>query len=504
MVKYTCFSCGEEYDFVRSRDEGYCNKTFCRHCFYESDDFADPYEEYQNQDLDNPPPHKKNERNTRKRSSSSYDKGNNKGSNKDTNKGNNKGTNTSNDKNRGRSNTSNKNNNKRDNSPISDNMINDIMKHIMGVDKIHFINMDLSGPSPKRAKRREDDTPTKEEVEPVVETQPDVSDFPFEWIGDEINGIEDLIKLGKNYNKDKKIKTNLDLWKCSKLVEPLEELQKMIGLSDIKESIFQQVVFHLQNLDDGNKDMHHTVIKGPPGVGKTQISHIIAKIYKGLGFLKKDKVVSVKRDDLIAGYLGQTAIKTKKKLEEALGGVLLIDEAYSLGDGGDKDSFSKEAVDLITSYLSEHGHEFICIIAGYKEALEKRFFSINEGLARRFTIHYEIKPYKGKDLRQIFFKVINDNGWKCFEEEITDEFFETHQEKFPNFGGDMLSLFSYSKKSHSKRLLKIRTYDELVKTKKVITAKDVDIGFKLYCTGNGYKNTEMTEAEKKFLMSMYT
>ena len=153
-------------------------------------------------------------------------------------------------------------------------------------------------------------------------------------------------------------------------------------------------------------------IKGPPGVGKTQISHIIAKIYKGLGFLKKDKVISVKRDDLIAGYLGQTAIKTKKKLEEALGGVLLIDEAYSLGDDGDKDSFSKEAVDLLTSYLSEHGHEFICIVAGYKEALEKRFFSINEGLAIRYTIHYDIKPYSGEDLRKIFFKVINDGDWK--------------------------------------------------------------------------------------------
>ena len=133
----------------------------------------------------------------------------------------------------------------------------------------------------------------------------------------------------------------------------------------------------------------------------------------------KIKITNPDIDDLY--FLKGLALQKQNKLEEALGGVLLIDEAYSLGDGGDKDSFSKEAVDLITSYLSEHGHEFICIIAGYKEALEKRFFSINEGLARRFTIHYEIKPYKGKDLRQIFFKVINDNGWKCLEEEITDE-----------------------------------------------------------------------------------
>ena len=70
--------------------------------------------------------------------------------------------------------------------------------------------------------------------------------YPFEWIGDDINGIDDLIKLGKEYDIHKEIKTNIDLWKCSKLVEPLEELQKMIGLEDIKESIFQQVIFHLQ------------------------------------------------------------------------------------------------------------------------------------------------------------------------------------------------------------------------------------------------------------------
>ena len=87
----------------------------------------------------------------------------------------------------------------------------------------------------------------------------------------------------------------------------------MIGLKKIKKSIFNQIIFYLQELDDKNIDMLHTVVQGPPGVGKTEIAKIMAKIYKGLGFLKNDKIVSVKRNDLIAKYLGQTADKTKKK-----------------------------------------------------------------------------------------------------------------------------------------------------------------------------------------------
>ena len=149
--------------------------------------------------------------------------------------------------------------------------------------------------------------------------------------------------------------------------------------------------------------MLHTVISGPPGVGKTQLAHILADYYNALGFLKTNKVVSVKRNDLVAGYLGQSAIKTKKKLDEALGGVLLIDEAYSLGDNaGGKDSFSKEVIDLLTSYLSEHASDLVCIIAGYKDALENRFFSQNEGLARRFTRRYVIDGYEGDELYEIF------------------------------------------------------------------------------------------------------
>lgn len=312
-------------------------------------------------------------------------------------------------------------------------------------------------------------------------TCPDVSQYKFEWIGDEVSGIKDLIRLGEEYSPEKQIQTNLDLWRLNKCVPALKELDDMIGMNTVKDSIFYQIVFHLQKLDNENKDMHHTVIKGPPGVGKTQLTHIIAKIYKALGFLKTDKVISVKRDDLVAGYVGQTSIKTKKKLEEALGGVLLIDEAYAFGQGDGKDSFSKEAIDLLTSYLSEHGNEFICIIAGYKEALEKRFFSLNEGLKRRFNINYEIEGYKSTECMEIFKKIIKDNEWNYNGDVIkTDKFFSEHKDDFPHFGGDMLTLFAFCKKSHSRRLLKIKTFEELNSSRKNISFDDLKEGYDLF------------------------
>ena len=367
--------------------------------------------------------------------------------------------------------------------------LNDFIKRTLFPDKMELPDLTPNSKNP----RVDIDTDVESEEEE------DTGDWPFEWIGGDVKSIRDLIRIGKEYKvHPKRVHTNLDLVKLSKLVEPLETLQTMVGLEDIKASIFKQVVFHLQDLDNGNKDMHHTVIKGPPGVGKTQISHIIARIYKGLGFLKKDTVVSVKRDDLIAGYLGQTAMKAKKKYEEALGGVLLIDEAYALGDGSDKDSYSKEAIDLLTSYLSEHGHEFICIIAGYKEALEKRFFSVNEGLARRFNIHYEIKPYSGTDICQIFQKLVADGGWQLDASAYNPEFFVAHLDAFPHFGGDMQTLFAYTKKAHSSRLLAVRTKEQLMNTKKKINMVDLEAGFEQYTAGNGYAAKD-TQFEAKFM-----
>jgi hypothetical protein len=374
-----------------------------------------------------------------------------------------------------------------------DALIKLIMNKVFGIDKIAVFD-------PKNQCDGGDGCDTEDEdagpatKSRAMDTTPDErANWPFEWIGD-VNTIADLIRLGKTYKPDTRVVTNLDTGKLVRLVEPLERLDSMVGLADVKASIFHQIIFHLQGLDDGLRDMHHTVIKGPPGVGKTEIAHRLAEIYNAIGILKTSKVVSVKRDDLIAGYVGQTALKTKKKLEEALGGVLLIDEAYSLGDGSDKDTFSKEAVDLLTSYLSEHGTEFICVIAGYKEALEKRFFSINEGLARRFTIHYEIKPYEGLELQAIFTKTVNDGGWNLADDTAAPvEFFNEHKDDFPSFGGDMLNLFASVKKAHSRRLLGIRTKAELDTTRRQISHSDILAGFASFKECNGYKKDEKSE-----------
>ena len=302
----------------------------------------------------------------------------------------------------------------------------------------------------------------------------------YEWLGSDIKDIDDLIRIGNTYNPKKRKRHNLNLKKLNKLVEPLTELKNMIGMKEVKKIIFDQLIYYLQNLDDKNVDMLHTVIVGPPGVGKTQLTYIIAKIYNKLGFLKTDKVVCAKRDDLIGEYIGQTAPKTRKILDSALGGVLLLDEVYALSPNSEKD-FAREAIDMINVYLSEHCHDLVCVIAGYKRPTYDNFLKHNEGLARRFTHHFEIKGYNAEELTLIFKKYVEEQKWgllSSVEEMIP--IIEKHLKIFPNFGGDMTTLFACCKKTHSKRLLLIPTEEELNDTKKKIHTDDIEKGIQLF------------------------
>jgi hypothetical protein len=324
--------------------------------------------------------------------------------------------------------------------------------------------------------------------------------YPFRLIGKNISNIDDLIKLGKSYNPDEKFRYSLDIAKLNRLVEPLTELNKMVGMAEIKEKIFDMIMYYLQNLDNKNYDMLHSIITGPPGVGKTHIIGIIAKIYNRLGFLKTDNVVFAKREDFIAGYVGQTAVKTKQLLESAIGGVLVIDEAYSLGDSNldGKDSFGREAINTITPFLSEHTHDFAMILAGYKEDIETKLMSQNPGLERRFPDmnRFNIEKYNVDELQQIFKSTIETQKWTL--KASFDDFkpqFEKYYKYFNYYGGDMLNLFTICKKVHSQRLLSLETEQDLNTNAKNITIDDISKSLEMYVEKAKSRNQSVQNVE---------
>lgn len=287
-----------------------------------------------------------------------------------------------------------------------------------------------------------------------------------------VNTIKDLIELGKEYDNNKLY--NIDMKVLNKLVEPLTELDNMIGMDKIKDDIVDHILFFIQKLEIRNYDMMHTVIQGPPGTGKTEVAKIIGRIYLAMGFLKNDTFIKATRSTLIGQYLGQTAHATQKTINSAVGGVLFIDEVYSLGNPEKRDSYSKECIDTINENLTDKKTEFICIIAGYKEDIDKCFFSVNKGLERRFPIRFTIDKYEAKDLYLIFKKKVHDVEW-MLDESVTETFFIDKYNDFPNFGGDMENLFSKCKKAHARRIFgttevsKLITLADMIKGHKTLT-----------------------------------
>jgi len=312
-----------------------------------------------------------------------------------------------------------------------------------------------------------------------------------------IDNLIDLIELCNKYPLADNVEYNINMKSLHAIKPSLMDLQNMIGMQSIKENIVDQIIYFIQdlhNISPNNADYMHAVIYGPPGTGKTEVAKIMGKIFSNLGMLKKNVFKKVTRDDLVAGYLGQTALKTKDVIKECIGGVLFIDEAYALGNKEKRDSFSKESIDTICEALSDHKKDLMCIIAGYEQELKDCFFSYNPGLESRFTWKFKIDDYNPTELRLIFEKKITDNNWSL-KEDLSDEWFEKNKDFFSFFGRDMETLFSKVKIAHSRRVFCLPKEE---KTK--ISIKDLEKGFEIY---KKMGDSEKRQEEKIRVKNLY-
>ena len=191
-----------------------------------------------------------------------------------------------------------------------------------------------------------------------------------------------------------------------KLEDLQAELDGYIGLARVKrevKTLVNLVKVHQMRKENGLPETEmslHMVFSGNPGTGKTTVARIMARIYHALGILSKGQLVETDRSGLVAGYVGQTAIKTRKVLEKALGGVLFIDEAYALNGGGDND-FGQEAIDTVLKYMEDHRDDLVVIAAGY-DGLMDQFIRSNPGLESRFNRFLHFDDYTPQEMLEIF------------------------------------------------------------------------------------------------------
>lgn len=301
-----------------------------------------------------------------------------------------------------------------------------------------------------------------------------------------VDTLEDLLDLAWRSQENE----YFDWFTLWKLIPSLTKLSNMIGMNDLKSKITDQIIYHIQGLHKKqgrvkpNKNLH-TVIYGPPGTGKTTVAKIIAEIYCNLGILSSGHVIIAGKEDLIGKWIGHTESKTVALLQRAMGGVLFIDEVYSLGHSkGNIDSFSKSIIDILNRYLSERHSDFICIIAGYKREIENHFFSINRGLQRRFPIRYQIDEYSPKELYLIFKKFVREMGWEMTSQNFL-KLFEKNAEIFSFYGGDMKILFDCCEDIHSRRVF--GTKDK----KRLLTKEDLKNGIKVFSKTRTVKDQDI-------------
>jgi len=248
--------------------------------------------------------------------------------------------------------------------------------------------------------------------------------------------------------------------------EILRELWEMTGLASVKEEINS----HMNTLKVSAlrreaglaeiKTTNHMVFTGNPGTGKTTVARQLARLYRELGILSKGSLTEVDQSALVAGYMGQTAIKTKEVVDKAKGGVLFIDEAYALASRNQADSFGKEAIDTLLKYMEDYRDDLIVIVAGYEQPM-KDFFNSNPGLKSRFNKFISFSDYSPQELKAIFIHICQSSGYVVsgeLDQLLTAAFTRMTEEKPPNFGNGrtVRNLFDCAVVRQANRIVQIQ------------------------------------------------
>ena len=243
--------------------------------------------------------------------------------------------------------------------------------------------------------------------------------------------------------------------------ELLAKLDKLVGLTSVKSEIHTLVnVARVREMrkKEGLKTpaaSYHMVFVGPPGTGKTTVARFLGQIFHALGLLSKGHLVEVDRAELVAGYVGQTAIKTDACVKEALGGVLFVDEAYSLAAGGDQD-FGREAIETLLKLMEDNRDDLVVVAAGYRDKMEE-FVESNPGLRSRFTRFIDFPDYTPDELTTIFTRLAEEEGYKLDEgvlELVKKKLQEAYIMRTPTFGNGRMvrNLFEQTLTKQANRL----------------------------------------------------